>query len=63
MDVGRVATVAQNDLWGGRWSRTTVADSIGHVSTARTAYRGHITNFELDKCVLDIRCNMKDYAT
>ena len=63
MGVGRVAAVAQNDLWGGRWSGATVADSIGHVRTTRTAYRGHITKFELDKSVLDIRCNMKEYAT
>ena len=63
MGVGRVAAAAQNDLWGGRWSGTTVVDSIGHVRTAHTGYRGHIIKFELDKCVLDIRCNMKEYAT
>ena len=63
MGVGRVAAVAQNDLWGGRWSGTTVTDSIDHVRTASTAYRGHITKIELDKCVLDTRCNMEAHAT
>ena len=63
MGVARVAAVAQNDLWGSQWSGTTVAASIGHVRTARTAYRCHITRFEFDKCVLDKRCNMKVYAT
>ena len=63
MGVARVAAAAQNVLWGGRWSGTTVIDSIGHDRTTRTAYRGHITIFEFDKCVLDTRCNMVVYAT
>ena len=63
MGVARMAAVAQNDLWGGQWSGTTVVDRVGHVRTARTANRAHITRFEFDKRVLDKRCNMKVYAT